>query len=436
MPDSDTPVVLLESERFAARRANPYVDHQGVEYADNGLCFASLAHAAASVCAGVTALDAPHVVHANDWHAGLIPAFLHERGVRDIGSVLTIHNLAFQGNFPMDLAALLGIPDRMLTPDAMEFWGRISFLKAGIRFADRISTVSRSYAQEILTPRFGHGMEGLLNARRDALHAIPNGADTGVWDPAADTLIARQFSWRDMRGKSACKRDLQSLFGLPDDPFATVLALGSRMTHQKMADVALQALPEILARHPRLQVAVLGCGDRAHEQGFLQLAEQFAGRVGAHIGYDERRGHALHAGADMLLHGTRFEPYGLTPIYSMRYGTLPIASRVGGLIDTVVDAGASGERAAGATGFLFDGEQPQDMVAAVDRAFEVYGQSSEWQAMQRNAMTTDFGWSGPAEQYIRLYGEIAPAAARQAFAAALAREQEDEAADAVEYATA
>jgi starch synthase len=417
MPNG-VPIVLLDTERFSARTANPYVDRDGSEYADNALCFAALAHAAVSICAGRTPLPVPHVVHANDWHAGLIPALLKLEGIDNVGSMLTVHNLAFQGNYPMDIAPALGIPASMLTPEAMEFWGQVSFLKAGIRFAGRITTVSTSYAQEILTPRFGHGMDGLLNVRKDTLFAVPNGVDVDIWNPADDALIARNFNMRDLKGKSACKRDLQALFNLPQGPFAPVLAIGSRMTHQKMADVALAALPQILERHQCLQLVVLGCGDRAYEQGFLQLARQFPERVGVHIGYDERRAHALHAGADMLLHGTRFEPFGLTPIYSMRYGTIPIGSRVGGLVDTIADAGADGELAEGANGVLFDGEEPQHMIAAMNRAFELFARSGDWQAMQRNAMAVDFAWSGPAKQYMKLYEEIAPADAKRLFAEA------------------
>jgi starch synthase len=410
------PLLLLDTEHFRTRTANPYVDRQGSEYADNAICFASLAHAAVSICAGKTSLPVPHVVHANDWHAGLIPALMRLEGITDVGSILTIHNLAFQGNYPLELAPALGISADMLSPDALEFWGQISFLKAGIRFADRITTVSRSYAREILTPRFGHGMDGVLNTRKDVLVPIPNGVDVNLWNPGSDSLIARNFNAHDMKGKGACKRDLQMLFGLPPEPFAPVLAIGSRITHQKMADVALQALPIILERHPRLQLAVLGCGDHAYEQGFAQLAGQFPGRVGVHIGYDERLAHALHSGADMLLHGSRFEPFGLTPIYSMRYGTIPIGSRVGGLIDTIIDAGAAGQPPQGANGVLFDGEEPQDMVAAVERAFELFGRGPEWQAMQRSAMAADFSWSGPAAQYIKLYEEVAPASAKPLFA--------------------
>jgi starch synthase len=407
MPGEDLPVVLLRTAGFDARSGNPYVDDDGAEFSDNAQCFGALAHAAVAICAGRTAMPPPHVVHANDWHAGLVPALLRAAGVEGIGTLLTIHNLAFQGNYPMAHADVLEIPPDMRDADGCEFWGQLSFLKAGIRYADRISTVSHSYAVEILTPRFGHGMDGLLNARRNDLRAIRNGVDTCTWDPAGDPLIARPFSLQDMRGKTLCKRELQALFGLPLDPFAPVLALGSRITHQKMADVALVALPEVLRRFPRAQAVILGRGDHGYEAGLAALAKHFPGRVGVHIGYDEQRAHALHAGADMLLHGSRFEPFGLTPLYSMRYGTIPIASRVGGIIDTVVDAGLSGTPCTEASGILFDGEDAASMTAAVSRAFALYENPSRWHAIQCNAMAADFSWEQPAQEYIALYREVA-----------------------------
>ncbi len=418
MPDTGISVLLLDTPSFSRKTANPYVDEAGNEHSDNPVNFAALAFAATAICEGKTALPVPHVVHANDWHAGLIPALLHHKKIKNVGTIQTIHNLAFQGNYSMELASKIGIPEELLTPDAIEFWGQMSYLKGGLRFADRVTTVSKTYAREILTPEFGHGMEGLLNARKESLSAVPNGIDDVLWNPEQDPMISRPFSLQNMKGKSACKRELLKLFKMPSDPFAPILALGSRITHQKMADVALAALPAILKRHPRLQVVVLGCGEPQYEQGFLQLAEQFEGRVGVHIGYDEHLAHALHAGADMLLHGSRFEPYGLTPLYSLRYGTIPIASRVGGLSDTIADAGLSGPPPTNATGVLFDGQEAEDMIAAVSRACDLYHQSAEWQALQRNAMSANFSWEGPAKAYVRLYQEVAPAFAKPAFAPA------------------
>lgn len=415
MPDGDVPVVLLRTPGFDVRTNNPYVDADGAEYADNAICFGALAHAAVAVCKGKTDVKPPHVVHANDWHTGLVPALMKLAGIDNVGTLLTIHNLAFQGNYGMEHADILGIPPDMRNADGCEFWGRLSFLKTGIRYADRISTVSRSYASEILTSRFGHGMDGLLNARRDDLRAIRNGVDTSTWDPSGDPLIAHPFTVTDMRGKSICKREVQSLFNLPADPFAPVLALGSRITHQKMADIAQVSIPTVLQRFPRAQVVILGRGDHTYEAGLSMLAKHFPGRVGVHIGYDERRAHALHAGADMLLHGSRFEPFGLTPLYSMRYGTLPIASRVGGIIDTIVDAGLSGTPYKDASGILFDGEDPESMTAAVSRAFSLYENPSRWHAMQCNAMASDFSWEQPAQEYIAVYREVAAKDAKPRF---------------------
>jgi starch synthase len=432
IPDSEIPVLLLDTENFRARSANPYVDADGNEYADNASSFAALAHAAVRICAGGTPLPPPHVVHANDWHAGLIPLLLHANNITQVGSVLTVHNLAFQGNYPLALGPSLGIPEQMLTPDGIEFWGNLSFLKAGIQYADRISIVSDSYAREVLTPQFGNGLDGTLNQRKEAIVPIPNGVDVEMWNPAKDPLIARQFSRATLRNKNFCKQHLLKMFDLPADPFAPLLALGSRITHQKMADVALAALPAILDKHARLQVVVLGCGDHAYEKGYMELAQQYPARVGVHIGYDEQLAHALHAGADMLLHGTRFEPYGLTPIYSMLYGTIPIASRVGGMIDTIVDAGTEGAPRRGATGILFDGDQAVDMIAAVDRAFTIFGNADDWLMMQRNAMSGDFSWNDPARKYVELYMTVAPAPAQPLFANAL----EDNSVEATDVAVA
>ena len=419
LPGSQVSVLLLDTERFARRSGDPYVDENGNEYDDNALAFGDLAEVAARICAGQTMVPAPHVVHANDWHAGLVPLLLRARGITSVGSALTIHNLAFQGNMDMGLAGPLGVPSDMLNADGVEFWGRLSFMKAGILCADRITAVSDTYAAEILTPRFGHGLDGVLGSRRDALLAIPNGVDIRIWNPATDPLIARPFSSTDMAGKAACKRALQKQFGLPVEPFAPLLALGSRMTHQKMADVALDALPRLLERHQRLQVAVLGRGDHGYESRFQQLAAEYPARFAVHVGYDEGLAHALHAGADMLLHGTRFEPFGLTPIYAMLYGTIPVASRVGGLCDTVADVGAVEAPDASANGVLFDGDSADDMGAAVERALALFGQARQWQRLQRNAMQVDFSWYGPARKYLRMYADIAPAGARALFEATL-----------------
>ena len=429
MPDSDVPVLLLQQDALYARTGF-YQDQDGYDYADNALRFAVLSHAAARIASGVRGIARPDVVHAHDWHAGLVPLLIAQArnaGMTEARSVFTIHNLAFQGNYPLWMAGQLGIPDHLLGVEGIEFYGELSFMKAGINFADRVTTVSETYAREILTERFGHRMEGVVAANRHKLSGITNGIDMALWDPAQDPMISAHYSIEDMRGKHACKRDLQQLFGLPNDPFAPVVAMGSRLTTQKMADVAVEAIPMLLERHPRLQIAILGQGDHGIEAALRRLAQRWPERFGLFIGFDERRAHMLHAGADILLHGSRFEPCGLAQLYAMRYGTIPVASRVGGLADTIVDCRDAGDAinpllirvdnvrtlgetlsrfASDPTGFLFDGDSCYAMAAAVTRALDAFVRPALWREIQKSAMRGDHGWAGPVAKYVARYAEL------------------------------
>jgi starch synthase len=415
MPDTGVPVLLLQMDHLFAREGL-YRDPQGHDYLDNLTRFASLAAAAARVARGVRHVKRPDIVHAHDWHAGLTPLYMRLAGVA-AKSVFTIHNLAFQGNHPLAMGGWIGIPPELLAPAlsderSIEFYGSLSMMKTGIVHADRVSTVSQRYAREILTPRFGHGMEGVLQVQAQAgkLSGIVNGIDTASWNPATDTTIARRYGVDDTAGKQSCKRELQQAFGLTRDPFAPLVAIGSRLTDQKLADVVVRTLPELLERHARLQFAILGQGERGLEQAVQALAAAWPGRVGVQIGYDERRAHMLHAGADILLHGSRFEPCGLTQLYAMRYGTIPVASRVGGLADTIVDyAPQDGRDENLATGFLFDGETAHDVAHALGRALAAFVQPSSWHALQRNAMSRESGWGASTANYLALYAELTDA---------------------------
>jgi starch synthase len=409
----DLPVLLLRNDSLYHRDGSLYLDEDGREYEDNAVRFAALAHAAARIAAGKTSVAVPHIVHAQDWHAGLVPLLMRSEGATDVKSVVTIHNLAFQGLFPMELADAIGLPQDCRSSDGVEFWGKINYLKAGIRYADRVTTVSETYAREVLTPEFGCGLEGLLASRGSDFVAVPNGVDIDIWDPALDSLLPDHFSPADLRGKTTCKRELQETYGLIADPWAPVLAMGSRLTTQKMADVAAGAIPMALDANPRLQVVVLGCGDRQIETQLTEMAQRYPGRCAVSIGYDERAGHLLHAGADMLLHGSRFEPFGLTPIYSMRYGTVPVASRVGGMADTIADPGAhaDADALADATGVLFDGDSFDAMFNAIQRAMDMFKRPELWRAIQRNGMTGDYSWDLPAGKYIDIYRNLLPASA-------------------------
>lgn len=389
-----------------------YVDDDGNEYADNAVRFAALSHAAVRVAQGLPGVPTPHLVHAHDWHAGLVPLLLRAAGVTQVKSVLTLHNMAFQGLFGMEHADEIGLPEAYRDESGAQAWGRINYLKAGIRYADRVTTVSRNYAREILTPAFGCGLDPLLKERGTDLLAIANGIDEHTWNPACDPVLGdMQYDPRDVRNKARCKQALQREFGLEQDPTRVVLGMGSRLTHQKMADVVLHALPIALDAHPELQVAIIGRGDHGIEHALVELAQRYPGRLGVHIGYDEDSGHRLHAGADALLHGSRFEPFGLTPLYAMRYGTIPIGSRLGGMVDTIADPGpgAPDEAMRAASGVLFDGDSPHAMAQAISRALRLHSHPTLWRAMQRNGMTADFSWRTAVEPYARLFREMAGA---------------------------
>lgn len=411
MPDSGLPVWLVDCPPLFQRRGTLYQDPDGRDWPDNALRFGLFCHVAARV-----ALEQgppgwhPDIVHAHDWHTGLVPWLMRQAGCQRPRTVFTVHNAAFQGNFPLGCAAQLGLPQELLTPDGIEFYGQLSFLKAGIRYADKVTTVSPSYAREICTPEFGFGMEGLLSARRNDLVGILNGIDAERWNPSTDPLLPHRYSREDVRGKHSCKAALQQHLGLGNDASAPLALFLSRLTSQKMADVVLDRLPEMMVRHPELQFALHGRGERALEEGFSHLVKRYPGRLAVHIGYDEAHAHYLHAGADILLHGSRFEPCGLTQLYAMRYGTIPIVRRVGGLADSVRDAGTQHHlHTDGATGFVFDEPTGEAMDSALSRCVNVYQtRPGRWSALRKQAMSSDFGWSRPARKYARIYAELAP----------------------------
>jgi starch synthase len=411
-PQLDVPVYLLVNDALYDR-TGLYGDEQGTEYADNPIRFGALAHAATLIAAGRTPVARPDVVHAHDWHAALVPLLIHQAGIRGVRSVLTVHNLAFQGIFDMHHAHALRVQSQYLTADGLEYWGKMNFMKAGLLYADRISAVSRTYTREILSAEFGCGLEGVLQARRDVLLATPNGIDDTVWDPSHPSIaVAHRYSAGDLNNKAVCKVNLQTEFGLAVDASKAVMVMCSRLTTQKMADLAVEALPRALATHPALQLVVLGQGDKGIEQALVHAAAAFPNRFSVRVGFDESTAHLMHSGGDVLLHGSRFEPFGLTPIYAMRYGTLPIGSKTGGMADTITDAGDNAGLSAmrGSTGFLFEGSTADAMVQAIDRALAVRTHLGIWRAMQTNAMTADFSWRNSVAVYMRMYHCLVPAA--------------------------
>ena len=393
-------LLMLDAPHLFARPGNPYTSPQGHDWPDNAIRFAALSRAGADIGSGTIPGYAPDIVHAHDWQAGLTHAYLHFAASRP-ATVMTVHNLAFQGQFLAELLSVLGLPPAAYAVEGLEYHGGISYLKAGLHYADRITTVSPSYAAEIRTPEDGMGMDGLLRARAGALQGVLNGIDTDAWNPATDELIASRYDARHLAKRRANKADLQARFGLDHDPAAPLFAVVSRLTWQKGLDLLLEAEATLQAAGG--QLALLGTGDPAMEAAFHAAAARNPGRIGCVIGYDETLAHRLQAGADALLVPSRFEPCGLTQLYALRYGTVPVVARVGGLADTVIDASPMALNAGVATGVQFAPVTAEMLRAAIQRTAALYRQPRVWQQMQRNGMATDVSWHHPAQQYANLF---------------------------------
>ncbi len=366
-PDTALPIWLVDCPSLFRRSGGPYQDGDGQDWPDNAQRFAVFDHVAAQLSLGLLLPNwRADIVHANDWHAGLLPAILAGTPGQRPATVFTMHNLAFQGLFPADLYPQLGLSGDSLMPDGLEFYGKISFLKAGITYCERLTTVSPTYAREILTAEYGFGLEGLLQRRAKDLVGILNGADYRIWDPAIDAHLPAHFNLQNIAGKRVCKTALQAELGLEMDAEAALVVLVSRITEQKMADVVADTLPRIIENGA--QCAVVGDGDRLLEERFELAARQHPGRIAVRIGYEEPLAHRVLAGGDILLHPARFEPCGLTQLYAMRYGTLPVVRKTGGLCDTVVDATDHSVRQGTATGFAFESANSADMLHCIERA--------------------------------------------------------------------
>jgi starch synthase len=393
---SGVPLLVLDCPALYARSGGPYLGPSGEDWPDNWARFGVMSRVAALISGAASPLRwRPHVVHGNDWPSGLAPAYLRLEPMPRAASLFTIHNLAFQGHFDASLRERLELPPESFGIDGVEFYGRISFLKGGIAYADAIGTVSPTYADEIQGEEHGCGLGGLLRHRSAVLTGILNGIDTAQWDPAADPHIARNYDASKLERKAANKAALQRRFGLADDPDVPLIGQVGRLTEQKGADLVIEA-GEALARLG--QLAILGSGMRPLEQGLSALAARHPGRVGVRIGFDEELAHLVEAGADLFLMPSRFEPCGLNQMYSQRYGTPPVARATGGLADTIED---------GVTGFLFASASAGGLVQAVRRAIATRSDADAWRAMQRAGMARDFSWSAAARRYAGLYQRLA-----------------------------
>ena len=345
-------------------------------------------------------------MHAHDWHAGLTPAYIAQNPALPTGTVFTIHNMAFRGIFPMDSQYELALPMQKLTPMGIEFHGNISFMKSGLIFSKKITTVSPTYAREICTAEFGCGMEGVMRDRGRDLSGILNGVDYEVWNPE-DPTLAKPYNVDNLAGKAACKQALQAEMGLAQTNDGPLFAVVSRLTSQKGMDLLLASLPELLREGG--QLAVLGTGDGDLEAGFRYAASANPERVAVHIGYSEPMSHRIMAGADVLLVPSRFEPCGLTQLYALRYGTLPLVRHVGGLADTVVDATPDNLRKDRATGFVFADASRHALGQRICEACALYHDKAMWEQVQRRGMSQDFSWNDSAGNYEALYRSLLPA---------------------------
>ena len=395
---------IVDAPHLFERPGSPYSAPEGWDWPDNARRFAALGRVAADIGQGLAPGFAPDIVHAHDWQAGLAPAYLHFDGRPRPGTVMTIHNIAFQGAFPAYLLHELELPPGAFTLDGVEYYGQIGFLKAGLRLCDRITTVSPTYAKEIQTPEGGMGLHGLLRTRSADIAGIVNGIDVEVWNPAADPHLTAPFDRDHLDARAANKRALQGRLGLRPDPDALLFGVVSRLSEQKGLDLVLASLPVLLA--DGAQLALLGTGDRRIEESFQAASSVYPGQIGCFLGYDEALAHQIQGGSDALLVPSRFEPCGLTQLCAMRYGSVPVVSRVGGLADTVIDANDMALASGVATGLQFAPVNPPAAADAFVRAKGLWRDRDAWRRIQLNGMGADVGWTRPARQYASLYRSI------------------------------
>jgi starch synthase len=393
-------VVFVEHAPFFGSRPNPYGEGNR-DYEDNRLRFAFFSRAVLEFYRSRG--DRPDVFHGHDWQAGLLPVYLKsfywdDPTVQRTPTVFTIHNQAYQGNFPRDTVDVLGLPWHLAAREALEFHGGINYMKGGVLFSELLNTVSPTYAREIQGPEMGYGLDGVLRGRSGDLVGILNGVDYDEWDPRNDPHIARTYGPDDLAGKAACKADLLRTMGLPEDPDLPVVGIISRLVHQKGFDIVVGAWYDLLQRP--LRMVVLGTGEPAVEHGFAELARRDPDRFAVRFAYDNALAHKIEAGAEIFLMPSRFEPCGLTQMYSLRYGTVPVVRATGGLADTVEPYDAAAQTG---TGFRFDYPDGTGLMWALDQALAAYGDRKAWTGLMRRGMARDFSWERSAEQYVDLY---------------------------------
>ncbi len=401
LPGSHVIVWLVDCPAAFNRPGGPYTDHHGHEWDDNALRFAVLCYAAVDIALNKLALSwYPDVVHCNDWQSGLVPALLSLSSKRP-ATVFTIHNLAYQGVFNKQTFTDLKLPKKLWHPDGLEFYDQLSFIKGGLAYADKITAVSPNYAKEILQPEYGYGLSGLLKHRRKDLSGILNGINKKHWNPGTDPYLKQKYNQRSLNKKSLNKTALQQELSLPVNVSIPLIGMVSRLVEQKGLEFILDSLEKILSL--AVQFVILGTGESHYERQLSNWASQHPDKLHVTIGYDEALAHRIEAASDMYLMPSIFEPCGLNQLYSLRYGTLPIVTPVGGLADTVINASEKNSTYGAANGFVLKNKNSSALLAAIKRALVMYKKPEQWRQLQHNAMSGDFSWKTSAEHYVRLY---------------------------------
>jgi starch synthase len=408
LPHSEVPILLVNSPEHFDREGGPYGSYDGGDWEDNAARFTLFSRAIAAVALDQIGLDwQPEILHCNDWQTGLAPALISNADNRP-ATVFTIHNLAYQGLYSQDVFEILDLPPSLWHSEGLEFYDLMSFMKGGLIYADHITTVSPTYADEICTYEFGYGLEGLLSHRADQgrLTGILNGIDMEEWNPETDPHISKNYSIKTIRNKSVDKTALQQLFSLPEKEDVLLMGMISRLVSQKGVDLTLDAVGALLDAGEKIQLICLGSGEASYEQDLRVLRARHPDKVGLHIGYSEELSHQIEAGADVFLMPSRFEPCGLNQLYSLRYGTLPVVRNTGGLADSVVDAAGDNLRNDFATGFKFVPATADALEETLQRTIGLFKHPRIWRKVMITAMVQDFSWEKSSKAYLVLYENL------------------------------
>lgn len=405
--DTNIKVIAIKAPSLYERNGGPYSDQQGLEWQDNPIRFGVLSKVASILASEKTPINdwTPDIVHCNDWQTGLAPAYMKLTENSSAKSIISLHNMAFQGTYPPHWVTSLGLPSTGFSIEGFEYHGQLSFLKAGVFYADAISTVSPRYATEIQTAAFGFGLEGLLTIRGDEIKGILNGIETDEWNPTSDPHLTENYSSAEIEGKKKVKQTLQEKLGLHVDADAPLLGVVSRLTYQKGLDLLLPLLQSLI--DSGCQFALLGGGERQLETAFLGLAEKNPGRISVTIGYNEPLSHQIMAGCDMFIMPSRFEPCGLNQLYGLAYGTPPIVNATGGLADSIIDSNAAHIKNNTANGFVMMEASSDGLKASIQRALDMFTHDKEtWRQIQKYGMSQDLSWDKSAQEYLTLYREL------------------------------